>query len=110
MSALRPLRRQTSPALSARCDRTHQDSIADLVSGNAFAKLFDNADRFVSDNQSRLDRVFPSQDVEIGAADRRKSDAHDRFTDRGARSRNFFDADLVRPSEDVCAHRERWTV
>ena len=36
MTALRPLRRQTGPALPARRDRADQDAIADLVSGDAF--------------------------------------------------------------------------
>ena len=71
MSALRPLRRQTSAALAARRDRARHDAISFLVTGDPFAQFLDDADRFVSDNQPSLHRVFPAQDVEIRAANRR---------------------------------------
>src|SRR5204862_1763772 len=70
VAALRPLRRQTSPALTARSDRADQNPVADLVSRQTVSEFFDHADRLMSDHQPRLNRVFAAKNVKISSADR----------------------------------------
>jgi hypothetical protein len=57
--------------LTAGRDRANQNAIANFVTGNTFAQFFDHADRFVSDHESGLYRIFTSKNVEIGAANGR---------------------------------------
>ena len=79
VTALRPLSGQTGPALSAGCDRADQDAVADLVSGHTFPQFFDHADRFVSDHESGLYRIFAPQNVQVGPANGGECNPNDRF-------------------------------
>jgi hypothetical protein len=92
--------------LPARRDRTRHNAVADLVTSDPFPQFLDDADRFVPDHQASLHRIFATQNVEIGAADRRERNADDRFTHARARSWNFFHADLVRPVKNIGPHRK----
>jgi len=71
VSALSPLRGQTGAALTARRDRADQNAVADFVSGQSFAELFDHTNGFVSDYESRFNCVFAAQYVQVRAADGR---------------------------------------
>ena len=106
-TALRPLRRKTGTALTARRNRSGHHAIADFVAGDTFAQFFDDADWLVTDDQARLHRILAAQDVQIGSTDRRQRDANNRFAETGARSRHFFYTDVVCTVKYVCPHRRR---
>ncbi len=65
MSALRPLRREASATLPARCDGSDQDTVTDLVARHPFAKLFDYPNRFMPDDQAGFDRILAPDDMQI---------------------------------------------
>jgi hypothetical protein len=82
--------------------------IADFVSGQSFAEFFDHADGLMSDHQSGFHRVLTAQNVQVRSANGGERDSDYRFTDAGARSRHFFDPDLVWSVKDIgshCLHR-----
>ena len=87
--------------------RRDEDALTDLVAGDARAELVDDADRLVADDQPRADRVLALEDVDVGAADRRRRDANDGLADAGARSRDRLDADVAGAVEDGRPHRLR---
>jgi hypothetical protein len=93
--------------LAAGRDGADQDAIADLVAGHAGAELRDDADRLVSDDEPRFDRILTADDVQVGAADRRRGDLDQRFAGTGAGSRNFLDADVADAMKNGSAHRVR---
>ena len=105
VTALAEVARQAGATLAARRDRADEDALADLVAGDAGAELFDDADRLVADDQARSDRVLALQDVDVGAADRRRGDADDGLADAGAGLRDRLDTDVARSVEDGRAHR-----
>ena len=67
-SATRPVSTQTEITLSAWGNCAHQDTVSNFISGYAFARLVDDAHRFMADDQARFDPVFASQNVELRAA------------------------------------------
>ncbi len=56
-----------------RRDRADEHAFADLVAGHARPQLLDHADRLVADDQPGSDRVLALDDVDVGAADRRRA-------------------------------------
>ena len=104
VSALRPLRRQASTALSARCDRADEHTIANRVSGDAFAEFFDYSDRLVSNDETRLHGIFSAQNVKIRAANGRERDSDHSLTDTGARAWHLFEPNVVRSMKNVRPH------
>src|SRR6266481_5481589 len=82
-------------ALAARRNGSHQHAIANLVSAHPHAQLVDDSHGLVADDQPRLHRVFPFEDVKVRAADRCQRDANDRFTRSGLGNWYLFNPDLV---------------
>ena len=67
-------------ARSARGDARHEDAIARLAILDTSTDTFDRADRFVTEHTARRDSGDVAfQDVQIGATDRHRIDAHDRI-------------------------------
>ena len=58
----------------------------------------------MADDQSRPDRVFALEDVDVCAADRRRGDADDGFADAGTRLGDRLDADVAGAVEHGRAH------
>ena len=80
-AALRMRAVQAIEALPARRDRADDDALADRVLAfQALAELLDDADRLVAEDQALADGVFALDDVDVGAADRRRRDPDDRFS------------------------------
>src|SRR6185369_6259551 len=96
--------REASPALSARCNRSHQHAVADVVSGNSFAELFNNANRLVTDDQAGLNRIFAPNDMHIGSAIRSERHANDSLAGAGAWFFYLFDSNVVFGMKNICLH------
>src|SRR5207248_120358 len=105
MSALRPLRRQTSPTLSTGRYCANQYPVSYIVDRETFAEFFDNSDRFMSDNETRFHPIFSAQNMKIRSANCCQGNSDDRFAHARGWSRNLFDADFIRPVKDIRAHR-----
>jgi hypothetical protein len=93
--------------LATRRDRADEHAIADVVSGNAFAELFDNAHRLVADHQTRSNRIFTSDDVKVGSANRGERYADNSFACAGAWLCYLFDSNLVLAMKNICSHLAR---
>ena len=78
---------QARVAVAARRDRAGDHALALAVALHGRAELLDDADRLVTDGQALGDRIFAFEDVDVGAADRRRGDAQQRVqrTDIGDR-------------------------
>ncbi len=107
MAALAEVAGQAGAALAARRDCADEHTLADLVAGDAGAELVDDADRLVADDQSRSDRVLALEDVDVGAADRRRGDADDGLAGAGMWLGDGLDTDVARTVEDGRAHGVR---
>ena len=104
VTALCRMARQACAALAARCDRADQHAFAELVARNALANLFNNADRFVTDHEARLDRIFTSDDVQVSSANRGEGHFNDDFTRSGARFFYLLNTYFVLPKKYICFH------
>ena len=69
MAALCRLTGKTGPALAERRDSPHQNSIADFVPKDAGSDFVNHTHRFMSNNQSRSNRILTLDDMQIGTAD-----------------------------------------
>jgi hypothetical protein len=58
----------------------------------------------VADDQTGLDRILPTQDVEIGTADGRQRDAEHRFANARAWSRDLFHTDVIHTVKHGSSH------
>ena len=105
VAALAEVAGQAGSALAARRDRADEHALADLVAGHAGAELVDDAHRLVADDQARPDRVFALEDVDVGAADRRRRDADDGFAGAGVAGAGRPRRGCRRAVEDGRAHR-----
>src|ERR1051326_7668625 len=91
-------------ALTARRNRADKYTVSDVIPGNTFTEFFDHADRFVSNNQARRNRILASHNVQIGPTDRRERHANDCFTRAGAWLLYLLDADFLLAAKYVCFH------
>lgn len=91
--------------LAARCDGSHRYPVAFRKTGDARAKLMDDADEFVPYDQPWSHRVPAGQNVNIGSADGCQSNPDDGFPGTGFRDRYFFQTDVVRPVEYKGIHQ-----
>src|SRR4051794_31807894 len=96
---------KTRFTLSAGCNCPDKYSLADLVTGNARTEFMDRTDGFVSYRKARLDGTFASNDMDVGAANRRQAYFDDCFTRAGFRNRLFFQAKLTRRMKHEGFHR-----
>jgi len=94
----------TRATLPARRDRADEHAIADVETGDALAKLFDYADRFVPDGETGLNRILASDDVQIGSANRGQRDANNCLARASARFVDLLNRNFVLTSEYVCFH------
>jgi hypothetical protein len=97
VAALRALCRQTRAALTARRNRSHDDTITDGVPRDARAEGLDNSHGLVANDQPLPDRILALEDVHVGSADRRERDLDERFTDARFRTGNLAKT-YLRPS------------
>src|SRR5438046_2402435 len=93
MSTLRLMARETRQALATRRDGADQNPIADLISTDPRAELVDDADCFVSDDESRANWILSLDDVEIGSADGGHRNFDDRLADSRMGARDFLNAE-----------------
>jgi hypothetical protein len=107
MTTLRQVTGEARPALSTRRDGADQDTVADFVAGDTNPQLLNHADGLMSDHESGLHRILAADDVQVGAADRRRRDLDQRFAGTNAWTRNFLDADVADAMKDGGAHRVR---
>jgi hypothetical protein len=63
-----------SVAMAAGRDRACDDALSFGVTGYSRAELLDHADRLVADGEPLGDRILPFENVDVGAADRRRRD------------------------------------
>jgi hypothetical protein len=61
----------------------------------------------VANHQSRGDRIFTTNYVQVSPADRGQGDANYGFTDASARFLYFFDSNVVLAVKNICPHFER---
>ena len=81
--------------MAAWCNGSHQHAIANVVSAYSNTELVDDSYRLMTNGQPRLYRIFPFEDVEVSAADRRQGNANDGFARSGLRDGDMFDPDLI---------------
>ena len=74
-SALGVITAQTGVRPAAGRDGAGDDALAFLVARNRRAQFLDNANRFMTDDAAALDGVFSLQNMNVRAANRRRSDA-----------------------------------
>ncbi len=83
MRGARPILRvaaaQRCIAVSARRYGTGDNALPFLITGDGRPQLFDHSDRLVANGQAFFDRVFALQDVNVGTANRRRRDFHQRI-------------------------------
>src|SRR5439155_23320098 len=79
-ATLRPIAPQAVVALAARRNGSHQHAFANRVSAYSHTELVNGPYRLMANDQSRLHRVFPFEDVQVRSADRGQRDANERFT------------------------------
>ena len=110
-AALRVDAVQAVEALAARRDRADDDALADRVElVEPWAELVDDADRLVTQDQARLDRILAADDVHVRAADRRGRDADDRLAGARRRLRDLFDRNPILALEHHRFHRVHETI
>ena len=68
-----------SVAVEVGADSARNDTLAFLVARHGAAQFDDHAHRFVSDRQAFLDWVLALEDVDVGAANRRRGDFDQRI-------------------------------
>jgi hypothetical protein len=90
--------------LTARCDRSDKYTIADLIPGHACAQFLDHSNGFVTDHETRRNRIFTSDDVKIGSANRGERHAYDCFAHAGSRFIYLFNPDVVLTVKYICFH------
>ena len=71
----------------------------------AYTRLGDLADGLVAENEARSDGVLAPDDVNVGAADGGCSNANDRFSGLGPRTRDLLYPDVVDAAKDHRFHR-----
>ena len=94
-TALRGMVVQTGIALSARGDRADDDALADTVAGHAHAEFLDDADGFMTDDETGFDGIFPFQDMDIGTADGGRRDSDQRLAGADFGNGFFIQNDLA---------------
>jgi hypothetical protein len=90
--------------LTARRDRSDEYALADVITGNSWADLLDDSNRFVTDHETGRNRIFTSHDVKISSANRGKRHAYDRLTHAGPWFVDLFDTDVVLTVKNICSH------
>jgi hypothetical protein len=95
---------QAPAALTARRDRADEYAIADVVSGNSFAELFDHTHWFVSDHETGSNWILASDDMKVGATNRRQRYAYNGFAYTGAWFLYLFNSNFVLAMENICFH------
>jgi hypothetical protein len=88
--------------LTARRDCANEDAVTNLVTGYACAQFIDHSHGLMTNNQPWLNRILPTKDVEIRAANSRQRYTNDSFAWPGPRLLNFFDTDFVFAMKDSC--------
>lgn len=95
---------QTGVTLSARGNGADHDPLPYLITGDADAKFGYDADRFMADGQTRLDRIFALENVYVRTAYRRRRDFDQRLTRADFWNRFFVEDDLTRFDENRRFH------
>ncbi|MCY1529273.1 hypothetical protein D9M68_644070 [compost metagenome] len=106
MAAAKPHRREVAAVL--RCDavlggirvevgadRPGDDPLPLLVVCYRAAKFFDDANGLMADSQPGRHRIFAFEDMDIGAADRRRGDAYQGIVGTNVRNRLVDDVDTA---------------
>lgn len=83
------------------------DPLPYLITGDADAKFGYDADRFMADGQTRLDRIFALENVYVRTAYRRRRDFDQRLTRADFWNRFFVEDDLTRFDENQAAFMVR---
>jgi hypothetical protein len=91
-------------AVAARRDRPGNHPLALAVAVHLRSELLDDADGFVADGQTLLDRILALEDVDVGAADRRRGDPDQRVGGADVGNRLVVDDDAVGLDEDRGFH------
>jgi hypothetical protein len=104
VAALRQRAGEASATLPARGDGPDDDAIAFRIPRHAEADGFDDADRFVSDDQPFAHGVLPLQDVDVRPADRRDGRTEERFAGSRLGPRNLADRNLPFAPEHSSLH------
>ena len=65
---------QTGVAVSARRDGAGDDPLPFAIADDLRAQLLDDADGLMADDQAFANRIFAAQDMDVGAANRRRAD------------------------------------
>src|SRR5262249_53260312 len=95
-TALRVHAVQAVKALSAWRDRANDHTLSHaVVRLEPGTELFDDANRLVTQDQTRLHRVLAADDVYVGPADRRGRDPDDGFSRTRRRLGNLFYGNTV---------------
>ena len=103
-AVLRGLAAQAGIAVAARRDGANDDPLALFVVRYGGTKLFDDADRLVPDGQAFADGILALEDVNIGAADRGRGDAHQRVQGTDVGYGLGFENDAAGLNEDRGFH------
>src|SRR6185369_626322 len=93
-------------ALTTRSDGSDEHAITDVVTRNSVAELFDDADRLVTNDQTRSNWILASDDVQVCAANSRERYADDGFARAGAWFWDLLNTNLVLCMKNVCLHLE----
>jgi len=97
---------ETSLTLTAGRDRAGDHPLSDLVTSNSGAKSGDDSHWLVSDDATRSNWILTLQNVDVGSADRRGSDAKERVSRTDGGEWSFLKLDLSRLDEDCGFHRD----
>jgi hypothetical protein len=90
--------------MTARRNGAGDDALALLIAGDCRAQFLDHANGFVADRQAPRDRIFSLQDVDVGAADRRRGDADKSVGNAHVGNRLLLKDDASRLDEDGGFH------
>lgn len=100
---------QAGIAVAAGGDGAGDDPLAFLKALNLRAELLDHAYRLVAYGQAPGHRIFATQDVHIGAADRCGGDSHQCIQWADIRDGLFFQHDSVLLNENCRFHERHGT-
>ena len=104
MSALGVLSRETNAALAARSVGTNQHPVPNFVAGDSQPDFVDHPDWLVTDDESGLNRVFATNNMQISAADGRECDADNGFAKSRMWPGHFFHANVIHTAENGRSH------
>ena len=105
VTTLRPLRGEACTTLTAWSNCPNEHAIADVITDQTLAKFLDYSHRLMTNDKPGFHRIFATQNMKIGSADRCQGYANDRFPCPSMWACDFFDTNVVRRVKNRRLHR-----